>query len=121
MKRTAEEREEAGRAGVEGKEDAHFVATMKDVVAVYRRYFDEDEVLVCVDETAKQFVKETRTLPSLPAGASSPSEAESRGRAQRRRMRLSGKSSSVVLMMDNLNTHALGSLYAAFEPAAARR
>ena len=40
---------------------------MEDVLEVYRRDFAEDEVLVCMDETSKQHVKETRTpVPTRP-------------------------------------------------------
>ena len=39
---------------------------MEDVLEVYHREFDEDTVLVCMDETSKQQTKETRT-PQLPA------------------------------------------------------
>ena len=33
---------------------------MEDVLEVYQRSYDQDEVLVCLDETSKQQVKETR-------------------------------------------------------------
>ena len=33
---------------------------MEDVLEVYHRLFDKDEVLVCLDETSKQLVQETR-------------------------------------------------------------
>ena len=35
---------------------------MEDVLEVYHREYLEDEVLVCMDETSKQHVKEMRTL-----------------------------------------------------------
>ena len=44
---------------------------MEDVLEVYHREFDEDTVLVCMDETSKQQTKETRTprpvRPGQPA------------------------------------------------------
>ena len=40
---------------------------MEDVLEVYQRPYDENEVLVCMDETSKQQVKETRV--PRPAGA----------------------------------------------------
>ena len=40
---------------------------MEDVLEVYHRQFEDNEVLVCLDETSKQQVKETRTpLPPRP-------------------------------------------------------
>ena len=40
---------------------------MEDVLEVYQREFAADEVLVCMDETSKQHIKETRTpLPAQP-------------------------------------------------------
>lgn len=40
---------------------------MEDVLEVYQRSFADDEVLVCMDETSKQHIKETRTpLPTQP-------------------------------------------------------
>ena len=40
---------------------------MEDVLEVYRREFAADEVLVCMDETSKQHIEETRTpLPARP-------------------------------------------------------
>ena len=39
---------------------------MEDVLEVYHRQYRDDEVLVCLDETSKQQVKETR-WPVRPA------------------------------------------------------
>ena len=40
---------------------------MEDVLDVYHRDYGDDEVLVCMDETSRQQVKETRTpLPAAP-------------------------------------------------------
>ena len=44
---------------------------MEDVLEVYQRPYDENEVLVCMDETSKQLVKETRVpRPSAPGAVS---------------------------------------------------
>lgn len=49
------------------KAHADFVCAMEDVLGVYQRSYAENEVLVCMDETSKQPVKETRTpLPARP-------------------------------------------------------
>ena len=43
---------------------------MEDVLEVYQRQFGDNEVLVCLDETSKQLVKETRQpLPAQPGAA----------------------------------------------------
>lgn len=46
------------------KQDAEFVACMEDVLEVYHRPFDASRPMVCLDETSKQLISETR--PSLP-------------------------------------------------------
>ena len=49
------------------KENAAFVASMEDVIEVYHRPHDAAKPLVCLDETSKQLVAETRTpLPVQP-------------------------------------------------------
>ena len=43
---------------------------MEDVLEVYHREYQDNEVLVCLDETSKQLVGETRTpLPTRPGSA----------------------------------------------------
>ena len=42
------------------KANADFVCAMEDVLEVYQRHYEEDEVLICMDETSKQHIKETR-------------------------------------------------------------
>ncbi|MDM8544686.1 IS630 family transposase [Desulfococcaceae bacterium HSG9] len=134
------------------KENADFVCVMEDILEVCHRVYTEDEVLVCMDETGKRQVKETR-IPS-PSKAGSPEkfdyEYERNGvgnlfmlsaplegwrhvkvtdRHTRQDWAQSIKESvderhpgkKIVLVMDNLNTHKPGSLYATFEPAEARR
>ena len=46
-------------------QSAEFVCAMEDVLEVYQRPYDGNEVLVCMDETSKQQVKETR-VPQIP-------------------------------------------------------
>ena len=52
--------------------NADFVRAMEDVLDVYARDFDDDTVLVCLNETSKQQTKETRlplpAHPGRPAG-----------------------------------------------------
>ena len=45
---------------------------MEDVLEVYQRRYGDNEVLVCLDETSKQQVKETRLpRPAQPGAAAS--------------------------------------------------
>jgi hypothetical protein len=49
------------------KANAAFVAAMEDVLEVYTRPHDPDRPLVCLDETSKQLIAETRTpIPMKP-------------------------------------------------------
>ena len=46
---------------------ATFVANMEDVLEVYQRPHDRQRPVVCVDETSKQMIKETRApVPAAP-------------------------------------------------------
>jgi len=126
---------------------------MEDVLNTYQRSYDDNEALVCMDETSKQLVKETRVpRPAAPGvsaaydyeyernGVSSlfmlfaPLEGWRRVEIRERRTKVDwahvmkrlvdedyADRDRVVLVMDNLNTHKLSSLYEAFEPAEARR
>ena len=52
------------------EEDAAFVAQMEDVLAVYHRDFPAGTALVCLDESSKQLLGETRApLPCAPGQA----------------------------------------------------
>ena len=125
---------------------------MEDILEVYQRTYDENEVLVCMDETSKQHVKETRIPLAPEAGKlekydyeyerngvsnlfmlSAPLEGWRHVKVTDRHTKIDwaqlikelvdehfpGK--RIILVMDNLNTHKLSSLYAAFEPEEARR
>lgn len=50
------------------KSNAGFVAAMEDVLEVYTRPHDPARPLVCLDETSKQLVAETRTPQPMRAG-----------------------------------------------------
>ena len=134
-------------------QDAEFVACMEDVLEVYHRPFDASRPLVCLDETSKQLVSETRlSQPARPGrvkrvdpeyrrnGTASvfmmsvPLEGKRHVRVRERRKRedfaaivqelcdgLYPKAEKIVLVMDQLNTHNIASLYQAFKPKEARR
>ena len=48
---------------------AGFVCAMEDVLEVYQRAYGEQEVLVCLDETSHQHLKETRQPRAARPGA----------------------------------------------------
>ena len=133
--------------------NAEFVCAMEDVLEVYTRPYDPQRPQVCIDETSKQLVAETRD--PVPASPGQPArvdyEYERQGTANlfmvfeplagQRRVKVTGRRTAVdfahllqdvvdvqypqadtiVLVMDNLNTHKFASLYEAFTPAEARR
>ena len=114
---------------------------MEDVLEVYQRPYDGNRFL-CMDETSQ--VKETRVpaAPGLSAaydyeyernGVSGPLDGWRRVEVRERRTKVDWAHvikklvdedypdrDRIVLVMDNLNTHKLSSLYEAFEPAEAR-
>jgi hypothetical protein len=135
------------------KQDAEFVACMEDVLEVYHRPLDAARPLVCLDETSKQLISETRaSQPCRPGQVrrvdpeyrrngtasvfmlSMPLEGKRHVRVRQRRTRIDfaviirelcdelyPKAERIVLVMDQLNTHHIASLYEAFTPAEARR
>jgi hypothetical protein len=49
------------------KANAEFVWKMEDVLEVYKRPYDPQRPVVCLDETSKQLIGETRTpVPPAP-------------------------------------------------------
>lgn len=134
-------------------ENAAFVCAMENVLETYRKPYDEKRPVVCMDETSKQLVKETRTPMACEPGRPQRFDYEYerngvmniflfceplRGwrhvEATERRtkkdwahqiQRLVDEqypdAAKITLVMDNLNTHRLSSLYETFPPAEARR
>jgi hypothetical protein len=126
---------------------------MEDTLEVYTRPHDAIRPLVCLEETSKQLVAETRTpVPMRPGQpARYDYEYERNGTANLfmlfaplegwRHVKVTERRTAVdfakvlkdlsdihfpsadkiVLVQDNLNTHAPASLYEAFPPAEARR
>ena len=135
------------------KQNGAFVAAMEDVLEVYHRPHDPDRPLVCLDETSKQLVAETREpLPMRPGQPArfdyeykrngtanlfilfAPLEGWRHVKLTERRTAIDfahvlrdlsdihfARAAKIVLVQDNLNTHAPSSLYEAFEPTQARR
>ncbi len=126
---------------------------MEDVLAVYTRPHDPDRPLVCLDETSKQLVGETREpIPGAPGRPArydyeykrngvanlfmlfAPLEGWRHVKPTARRTAIDyahvlkqlsdvhfPRAETIVLVQDNLNTHAPSSLYEAFPPDEARR
>ncbi len=126
---------------------------MEDVLEVYTRPSDPKRPQVCMDETSKQLVGETRT--PIPAAPGQPERCDyeyvrngvgnlfmffeplagwREVKVTERRTMVDWaeavrelvdvhhpKAEKIVLVMDNLNTHSIGSLYEAFLPAEAAR
>ena len=130
---------------------AEFVAKMEDVLDVYGRPYDPLNSVVCIDETNKQLIKETR-IPCAPGQPEKVDyEYERNGIADVFMIfePLSGKrdtivtktrtgidfthalqytsdvmyprAEKIVLVTDNLNTHTTASLYKTFPPEEAHR
>jgi transposase len=49
-------------------EDEEFVAAMEDILDVYTRKYDENSILICLDEVPKQLIAETRAPVPLKPG-----------------------------------------------------
>jgi DDE superfamily endonuclease len=137
---------------------------MEDVLDVYHQPYDESRPLVCLDESSKQLIGETREpIPPTPAQPGTSEEPAKPGHLERydfeyvrngtanlfmvtqpllgwRHVEVTDRRTAkdfaeilrwlaedvhpdakkIVLVMDNLNTHKLASLYEAFEPSRAR-
>jgi hypothetical protein len=126
---------------------------MEDVLSVYSRRREPDRPVVCLDETSKQLVAETRLpvamQPGRPARVDyeyqrngtanlfmmfAPIEGWRHVKVTDRRTAVDyayalkdladvhfAHAATIVLVQDNLNTHAAASLYEAFPAAEARR
>lgn len=126
---------------------------MEDVLEVYARPYDPAHPVVCLDETSRQLLGETRDPLPVTMGQVAKHDPEYvRGGvaqlflvteplrgwrhvlvgARRTRLEFAAciqalvdvhypDAERIVLVMDQLNIHAIASLYAAFPPAEARR
>ncbi len=135
------------------QQNAEFVCAMEQVLETYKKPYDARKPMVCMDETSKQLVKETRQPIAIEAGQPlrydyeyerhgvanlfmfceplrgwrrvSVTERRTKVDWARQIKRLVDEdypdAQRITLVMDNLNTHRLSSLYEAFPPAEARR
>ena len=124
------------------------MARMEQVLDVYKRPYDEQYPVVCMDESPRQLIRETRTPVAVCPGrmarqdyeyercgvfmAVEPLSGQRTVRVSERRTRtdwahflkdiaqLWQRAEKITLVMDNLNTHGPGSLYDTFEPHTAK-
>ena len=126
---------------------------MEDVLEVYKRPYDPKRPVVCLDETSKQLIGETRVPVAAAPGRVAHEDYEyvrngvanlfmifeplagqrdvevtdrrtKKDYAQCLRKvadQMYPQAERIVLVQDNLNTHAPASLYEAFPPAEAQR
>ena len=126
---------------------------MEDVLDVYKRPYDPKFPQICLDETNRQLIAETRSTIRAQPGQPQRQDYEYRRNGvvnlfmmfeplrARRHVKVTEQrtrkdfaecirelvdvqypeAEKIVLVLDNLNTHSIGSLYEAFAPAEARR
>ena len=131
-------------------QSSDFVANMENVLDVYKRPYSEDYPVVCMDESPKQLIAETRIAEKLKDGTKLVDYEYSRKGvcnifianeplAGKRTIKITKRKTKkdwamfikdiamqyrdakkITLIMDNLNTHKAGSLYDTFEPEEAK-
>ena len=131
-------------------QSSDFVANMENVLDVYRRSYSEYYPVVCMDESPKQLIAETRIPEKLKDGtklidyeysrkgvcnifiANEPLAGKRIVKITKRKTKKDwamfikdiamqySDAKKITLVMDNLNTHKAGSLYEAFEPEEAK-
>lgn len=126
---------------------------MEDVLEVYQRPYMSEYPVICLDETNRQLIEETRPSLALKPGESKKVDFEYRRngvidffmmfepltgqrhvevRISRKRMDFAycikklvdvyyPDCKKIILVMDNLNTHSIASLYETFSPDEALR
>jgi transposase len=126
---------------------------MEDILDVYTRKQDKKRPLVCMDESPKQLIGETRIPLDMKKGVArrydteyvrngtgelfmfvAPLEGWRRAEVTERRTKKDWayqirklvdidfpQAEKIILVMDNLNIHTIGSLYETFPPEEARR
>jgi hypothetical protein len=79
--------------------NAGFVAAMEDVLETYQKSRDPDRPLVCLDETSKQLIVETRaSIPARPGRVVRHDYEYERNGVASRRSRADGASRSPTAM-----------------------
>jgi len=132
------------------KQNSDFVANMENVLDVYKRPYSKDYPVVCMDESPKQLIAETRNAERLKDGtklidyeysrkgvcnifiANEPLAGKRTVKITKRKTKKDWAmfindiamqyqdAKKITLIMDNLNTHKAGSFYEVFEPKEAK-
>ena len=133
------------------KQNADFVANMENVLDVYKRPYSKDFPVVCMDESPKQLIAETRVTDKLKDGtklidyeysrkgvcnifiANEPLTGKRVVKITERRTKIDWAifikeiadhykhAKKITLVMDNLNTHSPGSFYESFTAEKAKQ
>lgn len=133
------------------KKNADFVANMENVLDVYKRPYSKDFPVVCMDESPKQLIAETRITDKLKDGtklidyeysrkgvcnifiANEPLVGKRFVKITERRTKKDWAvfikeiadnyrdAKKITLVMDNLNTHQASSFYEVFSPKKAKQ
>lgn len=132
-------------------ENANFVANMENVLDVYKRPYSPQNPVVCMDESPKQLIEETRKAISMKDGskcidyeykrngvcnifmANEPLSGKRLVKVTERKTKTDwaeflmdiakefDDADKITLVMDNLNTHKPSSLYERFPPEEAKQ
>lgn len=133
------------------KQNAAFVANMENVLDVYKRPYSQQFPVVCMDESPKQLIAETRVTDKLKDGtqlldyeysrkgvsnifmANEPLAGKRMVKVTQRKTKKDWavfikeiaehykKADKITLVMDNLSTHNASSLYQTFPPEQAKK
>lgn len=136
---------------IPAKQSADFVANMENVLDIYKRPYSSDYPVVCMDESPKQLIAETRIAEKMKDGsklvdyeyarkgvcnifiANEPLVGKRTIKITERKTKKDWAefikeiaegykdAKKITLVMDNLNTHKASSLYDRFEPKEAKR
>lgn len=136
---------------IPAKQSADFVANMENVLDIYKRPYSSDYPVVCMDESPKQLIAETRIAEKMKDGsklvdyeyarkgvcnifiANEPLVGKRTIKITERKTKKDWAefikeiaegykdAKKITLVMDNLNTHKASSLYDRFEPEEAKR
>jgi transposase len=96
---------------------------MEKVLDVYKRPYNPMRPVVCMDESPKQLIGETRVPIPMSKGHDRKCdyEYERLGVCKEIADEHYQEAELITLVMDNLGTHTAGSFYERFEPAEAKR
>jgi len=133
------------------KQNGEFVANMENVLDVYKRPYSSQYPVVCMDESPKQLIGETRIEEKMKDASklidyeytrkgmcnifmsNEPLKGKRTVKVTERKTKTDWAefikdiseqykgAEKITLVMDNLNTHSAGALYEKFDPQEAKR